>query len=183
MKDVRREEKKKSLLFEKGRHIFRQFSVIKPLENNSSNRYIILPVTGGEERVRSTVHYAVFSLQGIGNISLCGSAVLHYRLMNEFRGGRTNTDTHTETQTTGAFLWDQTGRQRSSWRSVLGYERLPNSQCGRSSTVRSLTFLAFYGGQESPWTHRISCIWPCVFASSDCYIIVMDQDMKPDCGF
>lgn len=92
-----RREKTDLSHLKKGRHIFQQFSIIKPLENNSSNRYIILLVTGADRGWKSAVHYAVFPLQAIGNISLCRSAVLLCWLMNEFRGRRTNTDTCWET--------------------------------------------------------------------------------------
>ena len=38
----------KSQGFVKGRRVFQQFNIIKPLESNSSNRSVTLPVTGVE---------------------------------------------------------------------------------------------------------------------------------------
>ncbi len=62
IRDTGRQEKNMSQSCEKGRRIFQQFSVIKPLENNSSNRYIILPVTGVERgsRVEYITQYFLF---------------------------------------------------------------------------------------------------------------------------
>lgn len=67
---------------------------------------------------------------------LCRSDILQYWLMNEMGSGRTYKHQQRHKQPQEQFLWDQTGRQRSSW---LEYTQLWMSAkatvwCGRSST-------------------------------------------------
>lgn len=128
--DVWCEERKKItrciIHWKKGRNIFQWFSIIKPLENNSSDRYIILPVTGSQRGVKSTVRCAVFSLQGNGNISIVQVSFITL-LADEWIQRWVYKHQHTlKYKLQELFLWDQTRRQRSSWRSVLSYECLPN---------------------------------------------------------
>lgn len=152
--DKRSEDRgEKTQSSQKGRSISQQSSAIKALENNSSDRWITLPATWEQRQGHELGALRSISSWGWSETShVQVSRITVYWLMNEFRGGCTNnTDTHGGTHATGAFLRDQTGRQRSSWQSALGYECLPSSQRGRSSTVRRLTFLAFYRGQASQW--------------------------------
>lgn len=97
--DVRRTENETSQSFEKGQACLSALRVIKPLENDSSNRSITLQMTGPERGRRA--QYFLFRASEASH--LCRSSVLHHWLMNGFGGGRTNTDTHIETRTAGAF--------------------------------------------------------------------------------
>lgn len=129
---VRREEKMTQWL-EKGKHIFKQFSLIKVLGNNSSNWWW----QGWREGQEcSTLHNISLSQRWI--ISLCRSVVLHYLLINEIGVG-VQTLTHNEIQTTGAFL-PEIRQADSGACDEACYECQPNAECGRNTNGRSLTF-------------------------------------------
>lgn len=105
--------------FEKGRHVFQHSSIIKPLGSRRSNRYATLSVTGVERGsgVQNTSRYFLFRAL---ETSHCAGQ-LYYTIgwwMNSEVGVQTLTCNRDANHRSFA-AWDQTGRQRGSWRSVL----------------------------------------------------------------
>lgn len=121
---------KSVLSFEKGGRIFQHFTLIEAFGTKSSNRIMILLVTGVDTGVKNIIWHVLSALER----SRCSIVILLWTV-NEMRCGRSNTDTERDTNHT---IWLGSDRQETELVAKCA-ENLPNWKHGQNWAVKNLT--------------------------------------------